>query len=180
MTAPEPADWPALIGTMIIVKQQIDEADRQHLAEYTVPRVKASQDEILAFERAVGERLPNDYRNFLLHANGWPAFFFLVNLFGLPELQGEGDAETGAALLRSYDEEGVLADLGLTVDDVIVVGAGAGSRDLFLLIREGRPGAGQVSWLDGEEIDRYQDFPEFFASLIEYHRLRLQKLAQAN
>jgi len=173
----EPVNWPALIGEMAIVKGEIDQLDPEQLEEFTSPRVKADPADVAAFERAWGEMLPLEYRNFLLHANGWPRFYFQMTLFGLPELQGEGDAPTGSRILQVYDEEGVLEDLGLTSDGVLVVGAGTGMRDLFLLVRQGQPGAGQVSWLDGEEIDRYQDFAEFFASMTEYARRRAQKLA---
>jgi hypothetical protein len=178
MTATEPVNWPALIGDMAIVKNQIDQLDPEHLEEFTAPRAKAQPAEVADFERDLGEQLPLEYRNFLLHANGWPGFRFDMTLFGLPELDGENsEAATGRQLLQVYDEEGVLEDLGLTAEDVMVIGAGRGTRALFLLVRQGRPGAGQVSWVDGEEIDRYQDFAEFFSSMTEYARRRAEKLA---
>jgi hypothetical protein len=173
----EPVNWPALIGTMALVKSEIDELDPEHLEDYTAPRVKATEADIAEYERNSGQVLPHEYRDFLLHANGWPSFYFDMTLFGLPELQGQGNGARAGELLNLYNEEGVLADVDLAVDDVIPVGAGAGMRDLFLLVRPGRPGSGQVSWIDGEEIDRYQDFAEFFASMIEYARRRAQKLA---
>ncbi|MCX9191746.1 hypothetical protein C3Y87_10025 [Carbonactinospora thermoautotrophica] len=84
----EHSGWPALIGAMILVKNSIEELDPEHLQEYTLPKKKATEEEIQAAERQLGGRLPEEYRDFLLHANGWRAFYWTVDLFGTPELLG--------------------------------------------------------------------------------------------
>jgi hypothetical protein len=173
---PEEVDWPVLLGEMILTKNEIAELDEENLEPFTVPREKLSPAELEALERRLGERLPDGYRQFLLHASGWPRFYFRVDLFGVPELQGEGNWSVANELLQVYEEQDVLDDLGLDPDGVIPVAAGQGMRDLFLLIREGWPGAGQVSWIDGEEIDRYADFAEFIASMTEYNRRYVERL----
>lgn len=173
---PEEVDWPALLGEMLLTKNEIAELDEENLEPYTVPRPKLSPSELETFERSIGERLPEGYRRFLLHANGWPHFYFRVDLFGLPELRGEGNWGVANRLLQVYEDDGLLDDLGLDPRGVIPVAAGEGMRDLFLLIREGWPGAGQVSWIDAEEIDRYADFGEFMASMTEYNRRFVERL----
>ena len=76
--------WEELLRSIILAKEQLDRLD--HTQPATGPRVRATEDEVAAYERGSGERLPADYREFLLHANGWPHFFFRADLFGLPEL----------------------------------------------------------------------------------------------
>ncbi len=171
----EEVDWPALIGVMIMTKSALDEADPEHLRPYRLPRVPPSEDEIAAVEAGLGERLPAAYRDFLVHANGWPQFYFEVDLFGLPELRGEGSGQLGRELLASLDADGMLADIDLRAEDVLPVGAGTGMRTVYLLVRDGRPGAGQVSWIDDGEVDRYADFAEFFASMTAYHQRALER-----
>jgi hypothetical protein len=173
----QPVDWPALLGTMIQVKNEIDQRDPEHVEPYTLPRVKASAAELAAYEQQIGHALPAAYREFLRHADGWPSFYFDMDLFGLPELRdGAGNAGLAARLLDEYDREGVLGDIGLSTADVTPIGAGAGMRDLLLLVRSGDDNAGQVSWLDGEEVDRYADVAEYLDSMIEYARIRASKL----
>jgi hypothetical protein len=173
--------WPELLGTIIVLKQRLDELDPDHTQPYTVPRVKAGEDEIAAYEQGTGQRLPEDYRQFLLHANGWPGFYFRADLFGLPELAGVGNWASAQTNLNGYDEQGVLADAGLTRDEVFPVCAGPldMGATLFLLVRSHRPNAGQVVWLDGEEIDRYDTFYDYMAAMLDYLRTELDKLQQA-
>lgn len=177
MTAPRDVDWPATLGHAITARQQLHELDPAE--PDTLPNLKATEADIVAYERELGERLPEVYRSFLLHANGWREFYFDCHLFGLTELWGGGASTTAEDLLDSYVEEDVLADIGLDPDDVMPIGAGVGSTTLFLLIRTGRPGAGQVSWIgSGKETDRFTDPAELVASMTAYGLTRLEKLRQ--
>lgn len=170
-------NWPALIGDLIQAKARVDEVDPEHVERYTLPRAKATPDEIAQYESELGEPLPGAYRGFLLHANGWPAFYFDADLFGLPELRGGTSTQAAHQILDVLHEEGVLEDLGLARDDTLPIVAGPGLRTLFLMIRSGRPRAGQVCWLDGEQVDRFTDFAEFFTSMTAHIRQRITKLA---
>lgn len=174
----EPVDWKALLGELILAKNEVDELDPKHVERYTVPRTAASEDDIAAFEREFGERLPEQYRDLLLHADGWSSFYFDADLFGLAELRGAGSAVQARELLDVYDAEGALEDAGLSRDDVLPIAAGPGMRALFLLVRSGRPEAGQVSWMDAEEVDRYRDVVEFIASMRDYAYRQAERLRQ--
>lgn len=175
----EPVDWKALLGELILAKNEVDELDPEHVERYTVPRTAAAEEDIAAFEREFGERLPEQYRDLLLHADGWNSFYFDADLFGLAELRGEGrSAAQARELLDVYDAEGALEDAGLSRDDVLPIAAGPGMRALFLLVRSGRPEAGQVSWMDAEEVDRYRDVVEFIASMRDYAHRQAERLRQ--
>jgi len=175
VTAPQ--NWPALIGRLIEVRAEVDAADPQHLQPHTLPRVKASESEVADFEQEIGERVPAEYRDFLLHADGWPKLHFDVDLFGLPELRGGGSWNIGEQTLETYDNEGVLDDSGVGLTDIVPVGAGPGMSTVFAIVRNGLPQAGAVLWFsDGQEVERYQGFADFIASRIAYTERRLGKL----
>jgi hypothetical protein len=55
----------------------------------------ASANEIREVERKLGVRLPSDYREFLLHSNGWRRLFDGADLFATTEL-GNARAEEAA------------------------------------------------------------------------------------
>ncbi|MBA9007241.1 SMI1/KNR4 family protein [Thermomonospora cellulosilytica] len=171
-------DWKTLLGAMIMAKSDIDQLPGEKLEQYTVPRVKATEDELAEFEREIGERLPSSYRNFLLHANGWPRFYYRMDLFGIPELRGGGNWPVANELLTVYAED-VLPSVDLDPKGVVPVGAGQGMRDLLLVVREGWPAAGEVSWIDGEEIGRFEDFATFMAYMVQNRREYYERRAGA-
>lgn len=176
----EQTPWPVLIGTMGMVKEQINKEDPEQLADFTVPRLNATEEQVRAAEERLGEPLPASYREFLLHANGWDCFFWSLNLFGTEDLTAGPRHESAAETLDAYDDAGTLEELGLTMDQVTPIGVATHSNDILLLIREGHSDAGKVSWLDGEEIDRYDSFAHYFTSIIEYQRRYLDKLHTAS
>lgn len=157
--------WPVSLGVAIGVQAQVEASDADGQLTGTVPRLAATEEQVAEFERETGERLPASYREFLLHANGWPGLYFTLDAFGLEELRGGGSAPHSRELLATYDAEEVLDDSGLDSADVLPIATGQGN-DLVLIIREGRPGAGTVVWLDGEEYGRYSDFGAFFDELV--------------
>ncbi|WP_157441661.1 SMI1/KNR4 family protein [Actinoplanes awajinensis] len=172
-----PTDWPVLIGRLVQVRAEVDAADPERLQPCTIPRLRASEADVAGFEREIGEQVPAGYREFLLHADGWPEFEYDVDLFGLAELRGAGAWEIGLRTLEIYDDEGVLEDSGVSFDQIVPVAAGPGMSSVYALIRNGFTGAGTVLWWnDGQEIDRYPGFAEFITSTTAYAERRLSTL----
>jgi hypothetical protein len=153
--------WPVVLGLTISAKRDLHRRDPEQSDEDTIPRLKLSPEELAAFEREIGEPFPQEFHDFLLHANGWEGVYYDLDLFGKPELQGGGRWPIAQQLLEIYTEEGVLEDIGLDPKGVIPVAAGDGN-DLVLLIRPGWENAGEVSWiLGGEEYVRAEDYKAF-------------------
>ncbi|GIG55684.1 hypothetical protein Lfu02_00560 [Longispora fulva] len=173
----DPVDWKVLIGQVILAKNEADQLEPDHLEPLVAPRAPATPEDIAAFEAAAGERLPGQYRDFLAHADGWRSFYFRAKLFGLTDLAGHSpEAQVAADILDVYADEDVFEDLDVGRDDVFAICAGVGMRTMFVMIREGRPDAGTVIWLDGEEVERYSSLTEFFASMRDYSLQQAAKL----
>lgn len=170
-------DWPILFGRLITAGQRIKELDPDE-PEVSAPRPAATEAEIAALEQRVGERVDPYYRDFLLHANGWPKVFFEVGLFGVPELDGGGDWSIAGELLTRYRTDGTLAACGLQAAGVVPIATGPDTDHLIVMVRAGWPNAGQVVWIDIEEFDRADNFAEFFVSLVSDKEEYLADLAE--
>ncbi|WP_168801551.1 SMI1/KNR4 family protein [Glycomyces buryatensis] len=167
---PERNSWPVVLGLTIKAKLVLQERDLEDADDDTFPRFKLSPEELHALESELGEPFPQEFRDFLLHANGWEGVYYDLDLFGSPELQGAGRWRIAQELLDVYTSEGVMERLDLDPRGVIPVAAGDGN-DLVLLIRRGWKHEGEVSWiLGGEEFIRaedYKDFVEFIMSQLQ-------------
>ncbi|WP_199042661.1 SMI1/KNR4 family protein [Glycomyces salinus] len=157
--------WPVDLGIGIGLQAQLETSDPEGLLGGTVPRPKASAETIAAFEQERGERLPESYREFLLHADGWEQCYFTLDLFGLPELRGGGRGPHARVLLETYEAEDILDESDLAAADVLPVAAGQGN-DLVVVVREGRAEAGTVVWFDGGEYGRFETFGDFFEEIL--------------
>lgn len=169
--------WPVGLGIAIGTQAQIEEFDPEQTFKGTIPRMKATEEDVAAFETERGERLPSSYREFLLHADGWEQFYFTVDLFGIQELRGAGGWQHAQNLLTSYDAEEVLEESELEVTDLLPVAAGQGN-DLIVVVREGRPNAGLTVWFDGGEYGRYDDFGDFFEEAVAMLRSWVKEISQ--
>jgi hypothetical protein len=138
------------------------------------PRGPTTAEQVASFERELGERLPFSYRDFLLNANGWPSFYFMVDIFGLPELCGELNGHIGRSVFESYDAEEVFEDCGLQARDLLPI-AGGPCSTLVVIVRSGRPTAGETIEFDGGESGRYADFAAYFNHTIDQHRRYLER-----
>jgi hypothetical protein len=162
---PQEHPWPVILGAAIGVHAQLEAFDTEGLLQSTLPNLKASEESVLEYEESVGERLPESYREFLLHADGWNACFSVIDLFGLAELQGAGRWQHAQTLLQTYDAEEVLEESEVRAEQLLPVGAGQGN-DLIVVIRNGFPDAGTVIWFDGGEDARFDDFGDFVENFI--------------
>lgn len=168
---PERNSWPVVLGLTITAKRELHQRDPEQSDEDTVPKLKLDLAELESLEREIGEPFPQDFHDFLLHANGWPGVYYDLDLFGKPELQGAGKWPVAKELLDIYTEEGVMETLGLDPKGVIPVAAGDGT-DLVLLIRRGWKGEGEVVWIiGGQEFARAEDYKAFVEFIMEQLRL---------
>lgn len=167
--------WPALLGVAIGTNARLLELE-PNLHWSTLPRVKNTEAGLRAFESEFLETLPPGYRDFLLFADGWEAFYFGMGIFGLPELRGGGNWRPAQELLRTYDDEEVLENIGIDMSDVMPIAAGQ-RLNLIVVYRAGTATPGQVVWIDsGEEFARFDDFMgcfEFMVSLKQRHLSRV-------
>jgi hypothetical protein len=170
----EPADWKDRIAVMALVKQRLAEVDTGRLWEYHLPRVAASEERLQQVEAHLGEALDPSYRAFLRHADGWPAFYQAVDLFGSAELLGSERFQHAEEMLGYLGQEQP-ATSG-TDSGLLPVAASPVDLDLFVMTRRSSPHPGTVIWLAGSEIDRFPSFDEYFLAMIDYNRAEIQGL----
>jgi hypothetical protein len=175
----EPADWKERIAVMALVKQRLAEVDTERLWEYHLPRVAASEERLQQVEAHLGQALDPSYRAFLRHADGWPAFYQSVDLFGSEELLGSERFQHAEEMLGYLEQEQPAAS-GMR-GGLLPVAASPVDLDLFVIPRRSSAHPGTVIWLAGSEIDRFPSFDEYFLAMIDYNRAEIQSLqASAN
>jgi hypothetical protein len=137
----------------------------------------ASEAQLAEVEAKIGEDLDPFYRQFLSYADGWPAFFQTVDLFGASDLLG-GPRFQHAAEILGFVEDSVLDRAGVRRDDLLPIAASPVDLDLCVMTRRAAMSPGTVIWLAGSEIDRFPSFDDYFAAMVDYNRLELQKLRE--
>ncbi|PHP52899.1 SMI1/KNR4 family protein [Actinomyces ruminis] len=113
------------------------EADLKHLWEYSLPRVRASEEEVIQAEKQLGFRLPESYRTFLLAADGWPNFYHDVAIFSTRDLVGGPLYDSARIPLDLPECVAALARDGAIAEDQFIVAASELDEDVFLM---GKPG----------------------------------------
>jgi SMI1-KNR4 cell-wall len=165
-------DFRVVIGIAWRVKQEMMVLDHKKLWPYHLPEVAATEAQVVESERTLGHPLDPRYRAFLKRANGWPAFYQTVDLFGTIDLIGGPRRENANAALRLLDN-GVLATSGVNIEELLPIAATKLDRDLFVMTRPHARCPGMVIWFAGEEVDRFSIFDDCFLAMIEYNRQEL-------
>ncbi len=169
-------DWRLDIVTAVAVDQALMRVDVDGLWEYSLPELRASEQEIADAEKRLGFRLPEQYRSFLQYANGWQYFYQDVNIFGTGELLA-GELHDEAEELLEVAKE-VLPPLEYDLDCFFPIAASMTQIDLFVIGKVGSPWEGQVIWIAGDIIDEYESFLEYFRSMVAYNKLEAEELAK--
>ncbi|MFD9977119.1 hypothetical protein [Streptomyces sp. NPDC059017] len=158
-------DWADAISRMVDAQREVREIDREHLWCHGQPAPPASRERIGLVQARRGVVLDSQYAEFLVHADGWPAFMQDVDLFGTSDLLG-APFDEAARLLSTLEPE--VVDAGaLDVAALIPVGASRTGIDLFVMPQAGGSTPNPVIWLAGLEVERYVSFEEFFPAMIE-------------
>ena len=163
--------WPDYIGWGGMINQARMEADWKGLWDYAIPHLHASEETVAHTEAQLGFRLPESYRGFLLASNGWPYFFQDMTIFSTSDLLGGDLHEAGQTQLELEECVEAMAAGGVIAADHFPVTASLESIDVALMGKPGTPAAGTVSWVRGEVVERYDDFLDYYLSMMELNKL---------
>ena len=61
-------------------------------------------------------------------------------------------------------------------EDLFPIAVSRDDLDLFVMVLKKGNRYGEIIWLAGGEIDRYESFTEFFKAMIEYNKLNAEDL----
>lgn len=173
--------WSEYIDLGWLINQERMEADVTHLWEYSLPKVRAREEEVVQAEKQLGFRLPESYRTFLLAANGWPDFYHDVAIFSTRDLVGGPLYERARIPLDLPECVEAMASHGVIAEDQFIVAASELDEDIFLMGEPGTTSEGEVAWYaDGQVIDRYDDFHDFYMAMLEYNKRDARKLREEN
>lgn len=161
-------NWEKEIGTAYRVKEHMMKIDITGLWPYHLPEVGATPGEILAVEALLQEPLPQPYKEFLMAANGWLAFYQAVDLFGTKDLFKSPRFQRAEHLLATVADFEAIC--GLKPEEVFPIAVSQDAIDVFLIARISSKNPGAVFWIAGQLIDEFPDFAEFFLSMVDYNR----------
>jgi len=152
------------------------EADWKGLWDYAIPHLHATEDAVASTEAQLGLRLPESYRGFLLASNGWPYFFQNMSILSTSDLlSGELHKASQTQLELEECVEAMAAD-GVIATDHFPVAASLESIDVALMGKPDTPAEGTVSWVRGEVIERYDDFLDYYLTMMELNKLDIARL----
>ena len=163
--------WPNYIGWGGMINQARMEADWKGLWDYAIPHLHATEEAVASTEARLGFRLPESYRGFLLASNGWPYFYQNMTIFSTSDLLGGELHEAGQTQLESEECVEAMAANGVIAADHFTVVASRESIEIALMGKPGTPAEGTVSWVRGEVIERYDDFLDYYLSMMELNKL---------
>ncbi|OLL14864.1 SMI1/KNR4 family protein [Actinomyces oris] len=168
--------WPDYIGWGWMIVQARMEADWKGIWNYALPHVHATEETVARAEAQLGFRLPESYRGFLLASNGWPYFYLDMTAFSTSDLLGGELHEAGQTQLELEECVEAMAADGVIAADHFPVAASLESIDVALMGKPGTPAAGAVSWVRGEVIERYDDFLDYYLSMMELSKQETESI----
>ena len=168
--------WPDYIGWGWMIVQARMEADWKGIWNYALPHVHATEATVARAEAQLGFRLPESYRGFLLASNGWPYFYLDMTAFSTSDLLGGELHEAGQTQLELDECIAAMAAGGVIAADHFPVAASLESIDVALMGKPGTPAAGTVSWVRGEVIERYDDFLDYYLSMMELSKQETESI----
>ncbi|MET1081303.1 MAG: SMI1/KNR4 family protein [Pseudomonas sp.] len=162
-------NWVQEISILVLVKQALAEVDKNGLYPYSLPSVGASSEQLVEVASLLGFQLDSKYSDFLMSADGWNGFFQTVDLFGSKDLCGGEKMQLAFNLLGELSDA-LFEQAGVSRVDVLPIAAAMADKDIFLLAKPDSSVPGVVLWFAGEEIDRFDNFDEFFLAMVDYNR----------
>lgn len=172
-------DWRPPIVEMVAAKEQLAKLDPHGANPFFLPEMAASEEAVAAAEKMVGAEFEGEHRRFLTFADGWASFFQRIAILGTGDF-GHGPLWAAAQTVL-VESEDFIAEQGWDVAALVPVAASTEQADLFVMVRQNDGAVGeQVLWIaEGELIDTFDTFGQFFVSMIDYTRLIIRKRQEA-
>lgn len=168
-------NWQAPIAEMYLEKQNLAAVDPENIFPFFLPNVAAAEETIAATEEKLGFTLDQDHKSFLRAADGWQCFYQNVTLFGTTDLTEGPLLDSAQEAFDSMPE--LLDSLNFTPEQVLPIAASQEQADVFVMIIKDGHVEPTVHWLaEGEVIDTYETFGEYFMSMIAYTKRRIEKM----
>ncbi len=160
--------WKALIGQAGLIQNKLMQLDKENMYEYYCPKIAATEEQINEAQAKIGFELPKDYKDFLLCANGWNGFYLDVDLFGTNELTSSRVTDALNLLLDVVVEH--FPELEKRKNAILPIAQSREDRNIFIMYLSEDEYYGKVLWLDGQEIDLFDSFEQFFCSMVLYNK----------
>ncbi|MED4531248.1 SMI1/KNR4 family protein [Metabacillus fastidiosus] len=161
--------WTDMIAVMMSVKQEMQKYDKEKLWGYYLPETAAAESKITEAENCLGFFLDPYYKEFLKHANGWKGFSQTIDLFGTEELCQSEDMKYANMILNAI-ENSVIEESSFSRDQLLPIAATKTDKDLFVLTKWNKSSPRIVIWFAGEEVERFDNFKQFFLAMIDYNK----------
>lgn len=139
----------------------------------------APEAAVAAAEKVVGVAFKAEHRRFLTFADGWSCFFQRISILGTGDF---GSGPLWAAAQTALEEsEDFIAEQDWDAAALLPVAASTEQADVFVMVRHDDGVVGdRVLWIaEGELIDTFDTFGQFFVSMIDYTRLIIRKRQEA-
>ena len=163
--------WKEKIGIMFLVQEEVQRQDKECINQYYYPELAAKEEQLTAVEAYLGHPIDKYYRDFLLCANGWKNFGQAVDLFGTDDLLGSDLMRYAFEALDIMDDTyPLIKNIGFSKEELLPIAASFEERTLHVITRPMSHQPGVVIWFDGQEIERYLDFEEYFLAMTDYSR----------
>lgn len=129
-------------------------------ADWKAPRLKADERDLFAVEKSIGKMIPIEYFDFLRTADGWTEFFISTDLLSSVELLS---GSHGQDVLEYFFE-----NHAIKANDFLVIGEAKEDIDVILLVLAPSDefNTGNTIWVRGDVVEVYENFTEYFGSMV--------------
>ena len=170
-------DWRPPIVEMVTAKQTLASWDPRELFPNHPPELAAAEESIRDAEQNLGVKFDEEHRGFLGFTVGWKCFYQSVTLFGSDDLVS-GPLRDAALEAFEYAPE-LLEDMAWAPESLLPIAASSVQGDVFVMLIDNGMVGRQVLWLaEGELIDTFDTFGQYFVSMIDYTKRRITKIQQ--
>lgn len=167
----------SLMKEMVKINTYRKRVDIRNLWEYYLPNLPCNCEDIRNIENQLCVKLDNDYANFLLCANGWNCFNQMIDLFGTDDLISDKMVKAKDLLfIELIHSEG----LKLLEDRLLPIAVSRDDIDLFVIVLGNGEFSGNVIWLAGGVIEKFESFSEFFRTMMKYNMREINRLIKNN
>lgn len=99
-----------------------------------------------------------------------------MTIFSTSDLLGGDLHQAGRTQLDLDECVEAMASGGVIAADHFPVAASLESIDVALMGRPGTPAEGTVSWVQGEVVERYDDFLDYYLSMMELNKVNTARI----